>query len=381
MKREPRRTKRYKMMVLRRAQKMVRRRTIVKERKRRLRKIHCERNYRFNQIRRKDEREYYEKRKFKNYKIRTAPVNFSIIDNCEKVIGFINELRKDYHSKRKVFVNMKDVTKVTNESLCLLLSNMMLFRDSRIDFNGNFPFDNKACRIVMESGFLEQLYVKRGKNSINNVNSPIYTHSAYKSNADIADAIIVSCSKFLWQKECNCSGVYNAFIELMANTIEHADEIEGKQKWWVTATKDEETEKVTFSFVDYGRGIIKTLTNADQKRYKNVVERLLAKWTGDEAMLLKEVMEGALTLSEKDGTYYGNGLNSIYQDMKAGQLDNVIIISNDIFADVKNGKYNKMNESFPGTFICWEINKDTKHEIISSNPIHTEVGTEAYQSE
>ena len=374
-------TKRYKLMLQRRAKKMVRRRTIVNDRKRKLRKIQCEQNHRLNQIRRKDAREYYEKKRFKNYKVRTAPDDFSIIDNCEKVIGFINGLRKDYHNKRKVFVNMRQVTKVTNESLCLLLSNMMLFRDSRIDFNGNFPADGKASRVVMESGFLEQLYNKRGRNSINKVNSPIYTHSAYKSNADIADAIILSCSKFLWNEECNCSGVYNAFIELMANTIEHADEIEGKQKWWVTATKDEENEKVTFSFVDYGRGIIKTLTNADQKRHKTIVEKLLAKWTGNEAMLLKEVMEGALTLSEKDGTHYGNGLNSIYQDMEDGQLDNVVIISNNIFADVKNGKYNKMNESFPGTFICWEINKGTKHENISSSAVHTEVGTEVYQPE
>lgn len=367
-------TKRYKLMLQRRAKKMLRRRTIVKECKRKLRRIQYEQNHRLSQIRKKDAREYYEKKRFKNYKVRTAPEDFSIIDNSENVISFINGLRKDYHNKRKVFVNMRTVAKVTNESLCLLLSNMMLFRDNRIDFNGNYPSDNDACKVVMESGFLEQLYNKRGRNSINKVNSPIYTHSAHKSNADIADAIILSCSKFLWDVECNCSGVYNAFIELMANTIEHADEIEGKQKWWVTATKDEENEKVTFSFVDYGRGIIKTLTNADQKRYKNIVEKLLAKWMGDEAMLLKEVLEGALTLSEKDGSQYGNGLNSIYQDMEDGQLDNVVIISNNIFADVKNGKYKKMNESFPGTFICWEINKNTKHEVISSSPVHTEAG-------
>lgn len=357
---------------------MLRRRTLVKERKRKQRRAQCEQNFLFNQTSRKEAVQIYERKRYKDYKTRTAPADFSIIDNCENVISFINKLRRDFRNKRKVFVNMTDVTKVTNESLCLLLSNMMLFRDNRIDFNGNFPRNGRANRVVIESGFLEQLFNKRGKNSINRVNSPIYTHSAYTSNADIADAIILSCSKFLWQEECNCSGVYNAFIELMANTIEHADEIEGKQKWWITATKDEEHEKVTFSFVDYGRGIIKTLTNADQKRHKNIVEKLLAKWTGDEAMLLKEVMEGALTLSEKEGTHYGNGLNSIYQDMEDGQLDNVVIISNNVFADVKNGKYHKMNESFPGSFICWEINKNTKHENICSNPVYTEIGAEVY---
>lgn len=363
MRRRRKQTFRYKRMELRRAKKMERRRAIVKERKRKQRAQIFKENYRLSRLKKTAKTQYVARKKYRNYRIRTAPEDFSIIDNSEQVISFINTLRKDYRNKRKVFVNMNEVTKVTNESLCLLLSNMMLFRERKIDFNGNYPYDERAYKVVVESGFLEKLYNRRVKNTINKVNSPIYTHSAYKSNADIADAIILSCSKFLWQTECNCSGVYNAFIELMANTIEHADEIEGKQKWWVTATKDEEKEKVTFSFVDYGRGIIKTLTNADQKRYKNIVERLLAKWTGDEAMLLKEVMEGALTLSEKDGVQYGNGLNSIYEDMVDDQLDNVVIISNNVFADVKNGKYRKMSESFPGTFICWEINKTTKHEI------------------
>lgn len=361
-------------METRRAQRKARRKARIKALKIRIRKNECEHNYLLNQQKKRIVKRYFEKNKYRNYKTRTAPDNFSVIDNCEEVVRFINKLRKDFHNKRKVFVNLEQVTKVTNESLCLLVSNMMLFRDGRIDFNGNFPRNSIASKVIMESGFLETLYNKRGLRSVNNVSSPIYTHSANKSNADIADAIILSCSKFLWNVECNCGGVYNAFIELMANTIEHADEIEGRQKWWVTATKDKGNEKVTFSFLDYGRGIIKTLTSANQKRHKGIVDRLLTKWLGNEAMLLKEVMEGALTLSEKEGSHYGNGLNSIYQDMEDGQLDNIVIISNNVFADVKNGNYHKMSESFPGTFVSWEINKNTKHEVICSNPVYTEIG-------
>ena len=361
-------------METRRAHRKARRKATIKDQKRRIRRAECEQNFLLNQQKKKIAKRYFEKNKYRKYKTRNAPDNFSVIDNCEEVVRFINKLRKDYHNKRKVFVNLEQVTKVTNESLCLLVSNMMLFRDGRVDFNGNFPRNAIASKVIMESGFLETLYNKRGVRSVNNVSSPIYTHSANKSNADIADAIILSCSKFLWNVECNCGGVYNAFIELMANTIEHADEIEGRQKWWVTATKDKVNEKVTFSFLDYGRGIISTLTSANQKRHKSIVEKLLSKWLGNEAMLLREVMEGALTISEKEGSHYGNGLNSIYQDMEDGQLDNIVIISNNVFADVKNGEYHKMSESFPGTFVSWEINKNTKHEVIRSNPVYTEIG-------
>ena len=378
MRRSKKFNKRYKMIAQRRSKKIERRRIKARDRIKRIRRIKYEQNYRIGLLKKKDASLYYEKQRYKDFKIRKAPVIFSIIDNCDGVIAFLNNLRKDYHSRRKVFVDMQGVTKVTNESLCLLVSNMMLFRNGRIDFNGNFPKDKQACKIVIESGFLETLYRKKASNTVNKVSSAIYTYSDHRSHSATADAIIRSCSKFLWDEECTCSGVYNAFIELMTNTVEHADEIEGKQKWWVTATKDEENEKVTFSFVDYGRGIINTLTNANQKRHKNIVEKLLVKWLGNEAMLLKEVMEGALTLSEKGGSQYGNGLNSIYQDMVDNQLNNLVIITNNVFADVSKSKYSRMNESFPGAFISWEINKNTKHELLCSNPVYTEIGTEIY---
>lgn len=366
MERRRKRLLRFYLTALRRAKKKARRRAKVIDHNKRVAKKECKRNENRNKHRISKSKLQFARHRYRHFKQRIAPSDFSIIDNCEVFVGFINDLRKDYRNNRKVFVNMSSVNKVTNESLCLLLSIMMLFRDRRIDFDGSFPNDSRACKVVIESGFFEILYNKNRKNSINNVSSQIYTHSAYKSNADIADAIILSSSEFLWKEKCNCSGVYNAFLELMSNTIEHADEIAGRQKWWITVTKDSEKEKVTFSFLDYGRGIINTLKHAEQKRYKNIVEKIMAKWTGDDAMLLKEVMEGALKLSEKDGDNYGNGLNSIYEDMMDGQIDNVVIISNGVFADVKKGDYHKINVTFPGTFICWEINKNTKHEVISS---------------
>lgn len=129
-----------------------------------------------------------------------------------------------------MFVNLERVNKITNESLGLLVSNMMLFQQQKIDFNGNFPIDERSKAIVIKSGFLEQLY-KGKRNSVNNVGSSIYTHAAATSNAEVVGAIIESCSRFLWQESYYYDGVYNAIVELMLNTFEHANEIEGKQKW------------------------------------------------------------------------------------------------------------------------------------------------------
>ena len=332
----------------------------------------CDENANRNRFIRKNIRHVYELRRFKHFTRRNAPKDFSIIGNHEKVISFCNDLRNDYRKHHRVFVNLEKVTSVTNESLSLLVSNMMLFQQSNIDFNGNFPIDEKSRLIVVKSGFLETLYKK--KSSINRVNSTIYTHSSKRSNSELIEALIDSSSKFLWGQSCDCDGVYNALIELMLNTFEHGNEIEGKQKWWVTVTKDEDNQRVTFSFLDYGRGIIKTLRDVQHKHHSGIVEKILYRIgniTNSSAVLLKEVVEGALVISEKEDSQYGNGLHSIYSDMLDHLLDNVIIITNNVYADLKNNIYQMMNVSFHGTFISFEINKDTVHGNTCSNSIYS----------
>ena len=356
----------------RRAQKLHFLRVRWKKQKRHERRIQCEENKRRKAYHQDKEFHAYEQNRYKYYTRRNAPSNFSIIGNHEQVISFCNNLRNDYRRHQKVFVNMERVTQITNESLGLLVSNMMLFQQSKIKFNGNFPNDERSRAILEKSGFLEQLYPSQ-HNSVNRVNSSIYTHASVTSNAEVVGAIIDSCSRFLWNESYYFDGVYNALVELMLNTFEHANEIEGKQKWWLTVTKDEENNKVTFSFLDYGRGIINTLLDVQHKRHSSVVDKILfslGSLTNRNAILLKQVLEGALTISEKEDSQYGNGLHSIYSDMHDNLLDNVIIITNNVYADLKNSIYQTMNVSFYGTFISMEINKDTIHGDICSDTIY-----------
>lgn len=315
----------------------------------------------------------YDQPRYKGYKRINAPLNFSLTDNPEVVIGFIKNLKSIYKNRRKVFVNLEKVQNVTCDTLCILLSNMVLFQNNRIPFDGNFPSHKKSFDIISQSGFIEKLYSREQRvYSINNVNSLIYTHGESKSNSDIIEAMMDSCSKFLWGETYNLPGLYNIFIELMTNTFEHADEIEGNERWWATMSKDSEQEKVTFSFLDYGRGIYNTLTNKQQSKYAPIITRILnsLKINGNEnALLLKQVLEGALVMSETREDNRGHGLNSIYEDYSNGLLDNLIIITNNIYINTNKGIYKTMSQSFDGTFISWEINKSTKYEDINSDSI------------
>ena len=82
------------MMELRRAYRKGQRRARVRDHNRRAMKNECEQNFRRNQHCKKALRRYFEKHKYRRYKTRTAPEDFSVIDNSEKVIEFINNLRK-----------------------------------------------------------------------------------------------------------------------------------------------------------------------------------------------------------------------------------------------------------------------------------------------
>src|SRR5690606_6598211 len=85
---------------------------------------------------------------FKEYKRVHAPENFSFIDNSEGVIEFISKLKNHFDAKVKVFVVLKKVKIISYDAIVVLLSIMVRFKATRIDFNGDFPENEEARRIL-----------------------------------------------------------------------------------------------------------------------------------------------------------------------------------------------------------------------------------------
>lgn len=298
---------------------------------------------------------------FKSYTHVPGPKVFSMVDNPEECISFINKIQECYKKKEKVFVNLELVERLSDDAIVILLSNMIRFKESHIKFNGNYPKDNVSSMKLKRSGFFSYLYGSKRKSgySINTMNRTIYTHGNVKADAAFSSEIIEASSEFVWGEPRRCPGIQNTFTELMANTYKHASDKEGGHHWWMSMTKDEAEHKVVFGFVDYGIGIFRSLEK------KKPGDKLYSGWQylktlfGKEQpyhIIMKQILEGKLHKTVTKQTNRGKGLPSIYTNLTRNEIDSLVIITNNVYADAKNDNYRLLKNEFIGTFVKWEMN-------------------------
>ena len=88
----------------------------------------------------------------------SAPNVFCIKENPQEVVKFINKLNKYLETRTPVFINLSKVEYIAHDAIVVLLSILSLFKKRHIDFNGNFPADEKCCKILRDSGFFSNLF-------------------------------------------------------------------------------------------------------------------------------------------------------------------------------------------------------------------------------
>lgn len=298
---------------------------------------------------------------FKTYRHVIAPRIFSIVDNTEEFLSFVHEIQQCFKNREKVFVDMSNIEKLSDDAIVILLSNMVRFRENHIKFNGNFPNEKNAKAKLKKSGFFKALYKAKKENgySVNTMNKTIYTHGNVKADSAFSSKIIEESSMFVWGEPRRCPGIQNTFTELMANTYKHAANYEGGHHWWMSMTKDGKEHKVVYGFVDYGVGIFRSLNNKKpgDKLY-GAIQHLKTKFpfvkTNEKIMEL--ILKGELhkTVTKKNNR--GKGLPSIFKNFERREIDSLVIITNNVYADVKNSDYHLLNNEFVGTFVTWEMN-------------------------
>ena len=91
----------------------------------------------------------------------------------------------------------------------------------------------------------------------------------------------------------------------------------------------------------------------------------------DNADILREVLEGKIG-SRIGLSYRGKGLPEIYKRFKREQFSRLIIIANDVFADVEKDDFRILDKPFKGTFFHWEISYDKYNELAANDNSHSE---------
>lgn len=308
---------------------------------------------------------------FKDYKKIHAPSKLSFIENSTEVVEFIDKLKKHYDLKSKVFVVLKDVKEISYDAIVVLLSIMVKFKSNKIKFNGDFPEDPEARKILDESQFLKYLFqqFKESDRYSLGQKSSIHTHAWKDVDSELGSELIRQASKTIWGEERRCQGVQRTLIELMLNTNNHADdEKKGEKHWWISVHHDKENEKVSFAFIDFGVGVFTSLNNKrDGSKFFGVLEKVKERYKyGNNADLLELILDGTVHKTATNKPYHGKGLPGINMALNRDQISNLNIITNNVHANIENSDFKIMPNSFSGTFVYWEVNKTNKnsHGII-----------------
>lgn len=290
-----------------------------------------------------------------------APRVFSMLRNTAEMCLFISNIQDQYRNKKGVFISMEHVESIDHDAIVVLLSVMIKFQEDSINFNGSFPRNHAAKKIVIQSGFIENLYQKSdlGQYYLKGRNNRMLTTGWTKVNDELAEAIMEDITPKLFGEKKTLKGLHRVLIELMHNCHNHANpEKRGTKDWWLSINSHE--DKVTFSFIDYGVGVFESLKTKNEnnifKKWFNRVSSLIQ----DNSKIIEKILAGEMHQTVTNSYFRGNGLPAIMEAYNRNQISSLCIITNDVFVAIENGIYQRMNINFNGTFVYWEINKKTK---------------------
>jgi hypothetical protein len=290
-----------------------------------------------------------------------APSLMSFVRNAEEFSKFVGRLWTLFHNRKPVYVVLRGVEEIDYDGITVLLSVMVRFKAQQIKFNGDFPKNSDARVALIESGFFGHLhseFTEEEKYHLLSRGSSIHTHAQLLVDSTLGQEIIKSASTKVWGEPRRCPGVQRTLIELMHNTNNHASlEREGEQHWWLSVKHIEGQNRVAFSFVDYGVGVFNSLLNkASGKSFFGVLEQLYNLVIGrSNADVLRLIFHGELHKTASGKTYRGKGLAGIYEAFCENRISSLALITNDVFYNSDTDTYLRLENSFEGTFIYWEL--------------------------
>lgn len=306
------------------------------------------------------------KRKFPGYFQITAPSDFSLINNEKETLKFLHGLQDCLSNKQKVLVRLDDVAVLSTEAILVLLSNMVRFKVAGIDFNGTRP-DNKEVRHKLDaSGFFEHLYgVNQGDEQFvfKKMSNQIYTHGQKTVASEEADELIKYASEMVWGEPRRCPGAQKTLLELMHNTHDHAGELKGEKHWWLSVEHNNKKREVTFSFIDFGVGIFRSLENkSPEEPLAGALDYMLKLFPFAQTQVekLRLILEGKVQLTQTNEYYRGKGLAKIYDMYKHNKISSLSIISNHASVNADKSDFHVMKKEFVGTFVSFTINQNTQ---------------------
>lgn len=276
------------------------------------------------------------------------PKVFSLRENTVETIKFINSLKKLRNTNRRIYLNMKKVEEISNSTIALLLSVVNDFTAKGKKIIGSKPRKAHPKRVLELSGFFN--YMNGSIIYESEVNSNTIVEQSNKCVEPQTTAKLVrSAMKTVTGKEQRNKKLQGLFIELMANSINHGFPNEVRKKWIVSTSHYKKDNYVSFSFIDNGVGILKTLNQKIGRKFITVFK--------GKQDLLQSAFKGDIG-SRTGYSFRGKGLPFIKDKYDTNRISNLFVLTNNVILDYKNNKFYEIPVPYSGTFYYFELNTD-----------------------
>lgn len=299
--------------------------------------------------------------KRQNCVILHAPTDLDLFAKTEESLSFFSEVISKANQCTMdscLYFDLSAIERVSPDAIMYLIaiiSNNKRIRSFRILCRGNMPENNMAKQVFYDVGFFD--FVNSTGRITKKSSECMRIRSGQRSEPGAAAEFCDFANNSGEVSVKKTKKLFPMLVELMANTVQHAygSNLHGESKmlanWYVFARDD--GDSIRFIYLDTGVGIPKT------------VGRRLTEWVIDkfssktDAVFLRTALTGERFRSETKLPYRGNGLPEIYNNCRAGKINELQIISGRAICSANGAELeaHSLGTSFEGTLFSWRITK------------------------
>lgn len=297
----------------------------------------------------------------KRHKKLYADENFSLLKDTQNVIDYIANLKR-YKFLRNNFgtitIDLSLVKSIDIGSISLLLSSMKELNIYGINIEGNLPKDTTCRNIILSSGYMENMTsvsnsIKTTLETFKSKNMIIMSGGETSASKKIGQCLQHAIME-LYGQPLHYPPIYGMIQEINGNSVEHA--YKEHPHWIFGINHDKENNKIIFTFTDNGFGILQTL----KRRVKKTILDTLNLKTDED--ILRGVFDKEYNSRFKKQYNRNKGLPVVRKTQVNKKLNNLLVITNNVFLHLDSYESMKLKSSFIGTFYYWELDIDTfKH--------------------
>lgn len=273
----------------------------------------------------------------------TAPPALDVFDHGEDTIGFVTSVHQALgRSGAKVRLDLSNVTSVTSDALVFLKAAIQDRPHSTV--GGNLPKDPVIAEKFIASGFF------KGFERAPGARAKAMGLMVRKSDRQVLSELAADLAQFALDNSsitaASAAAASKALIELMKNTFRHASASTPGEERWMAGVYCEDG-RATFTFVDLGIGILKSL---GPRRHLKLLGLTLSGF--GPGRLLADVFLGKVAASQKLAGH-GFGLTWVRAMAETGLLADLRVATHFVAGRVSDVAFRDVSARFPGTIYRW----------------------------